>query len=193
MKAIEIIQKIDRLNCRVVRIHDLAKLANTYNNNTLYKIVERLIKNGILTRISHGLYMRSDNTPESFEIANLLYGPSYVSLESALYRYGVIAQAPYTITSVTPRKTKKKTVFGHEYEYVHLNPKFFFGYIRDKNILIAVQEKALLDLLYLASKKARSINLNNLDWTTVRKNVFNRYARLYKYNPLAHLIKRIRP
>jgi predicted transcriptional regulator of viral defense system len=162
MKAIEIIQKIDRLNCRVVRIRDLAKLTNTYNDNTLYKIVERLIKNGILTRIAHGLYMRSDNTPESFEIANLLYGPSYVSLESALYRYGVIAQAPYTITSVTPRKTKKK-------------------------------KKALLDLLYLASKKTRSINLNNLDWTTVRKNVFNRYARLYKYNPLARLIKRIRP
>jgi len=125
MKAIEIIQKIDRLKCRVVRIRDLAKLTNTYNDNTLYKIVERLIKNGILTRIAHGLYMQSDNTPESFEIANVLYAPSYVSLESALYRYGVIDQAPYIITSVTPRKTKKKTVFSHEYEYVHLNPNFF--------------------------------------------------------------------
>jgi predicted transcriptional regulator of viral defense system len=193
MKQVEIIQKIDRLNCRVVRLSDLAKLTNVRNGNTLYKIIERLVKNGILTRIAHGLYIRSNITPESFEIANVLYTPSYVSLESALYRYGIITQAPYTITSVTPRKTKKKMVFGHEYEYVHLDPKFYFGYIRDMNILIAVKEKALLDLLYLVSKKARGFDLTNLDWTKVRRGVFKRYTRLYTFKPLIHLVGRIRP
>jgi len=191
MKTIDIIKAINRTGRRIFTAADIAKLIGSTNTNTIYKTVERLTRNGILSKLNKGLYFATATPPELFEVANVLYVPSYVSLESALYRYGVISQAPYTITSVSTNKSKKKTAFNNEFEYTHLNSKYFFGYVKDRHVLIASREKALLDLLYLASKKSRHINFDGIDWKTINRKELKAYMREYSFLPLLKLIKRI--
>jgi predicted transcriptional regulator of viral defense system len=191
MKTIDIIKAINRTGRRIFSAADIAKLTGSNNANTIYKTVERLSKNGILSKLNKGLYFTAATPPDLFEIANGLYVPSYVSLESALYRYGVISQAPYTITSVSTNRSKKKTALNNEFEYTHLNPKYFFGYVRDRDILIASREKALLDLLYLVSKKSRPFNFDGIDWKAINRKEFKVYTQKYSFLPLQNLIKRI--
>lgn len=191
MKTIDMIKTISRTGRRIFTVADIAKLVGSNNANTIYKTVERLIKNGILSKLNKGLYFATATPPDLFEIANGLYVPSYVSLESALYRYGVVSQAPYTITSVSTNRSKKKTALNNEFEYTHLNPKYFFGYVRDRDILIASREKALLDLLYLVSKNSRSFNFEGIDWKTINRKEFKVYLRNYSFLPLLNLVKRM--
>jgi len=191
MKTIDMIKTISRTGRRIFTVADIVKLTGSTNANTIYKITERLIKIGILTRITNGVYSAVATPPDLFEIANGLYVPSYVSLESALYRYGVISQAPYTITSVSTNRSKKKTALNNEFEYTHINPKYFFGYVRDRDILIASREKALLDLLYLVSKKSRPFNYESIDWKAINRREFKVYMRNYSFLPLLNLIKRM--
>ena len=191
MKIIEITKKLTNINKRIFNIVDLGKIFNSVNKNTIYKTAERLVNNGILKRLNKGLYINTAKAPDIFEIANYLYTPSYISLESALYRYGVISQSPYLITSVTPKKPKKIIAEGTDFEYVHITAKYFFGYVSDKGILIATREKALIDLLYLISKKARRFNLTNLDLKEIDRKRFKAYLKHYSYLPLINLLKRI--
>jgi predicted transcriptional regulator of viral defense system len=191
MKTIDIIKAINCTDRRIFSAADIAKLIGSTNANTIYKTVERLTRNGILSKLNKGLYFAVATPPDLFEIANGLYVPSYVSLESALYRYGVISQAPYTVTSVSTNRSKKKTALNNEFEYTRLDPKYFFGYVRDCYILIASREKALLDLLYLVSKKARPFNFDGIDWKAINRKECKVYMRNYSFLPLLNLIKRI--
>lgn len=191
MKTFEILKAINGMDKRIFTIADLSKIIGSTNENTLYKTAAALVQKSILARVSNGVYSNSAKPPERFEIANQLYIPSYVSLESALYRYGVIAQIPYTITSVTTKKPKKKVFENTELEYVHITAKYFFGYLRDKEVLIATREKALLDLLYLVAKKSRRFNLANLNFKEIDRARFKSFLKHYSYLPLSNLLKRL--
>lgn len=87
-------------------------------------------------------------------IANRIYLPSYISLETALSFYGIIPEAVVQITSVSSLKTASfENDFG-EYVYRSVKPQMMFGYLPKpmsdgRSILYATPEKALLDLLYL--------------------------------------------
>jgi predicted transcriptional regulator of viral defense system len=191
MKILDIVKTMNAMDKRIFTIADLGKIIGSTNKNTLYKTAENLVQKDILARVSKGVYINLAKPPEIFEIANQLYIPSYVSLESALYRYGIIAQIPYTITSVTTKKPKKKGFENTELEYVHIAPKYFFGYIRDKGVLIATREKALLDLLYLVAKKSRRFNLANINFKEIDLARFSSYLKYYSYLPLSNLLERL--
>ena len=87
-------------------------------------------------------------------VANCIYAPSYISLQSALSFYGIIPEEVFTITSVTTLKTAKfENDFG-TYTYQNVKIPLFFGYMpkmmpNQRALLFATPEKALLDLLYL--------------------------------------------
>ena len=73
--------------------------------------ISELIKNGELILLKRGLYIPGKNTdlivPEPFLIANYLWGPSYVSLETALSYWGLIPERVFEIRSVTMKLSKK--------------------------------------------------------------------------------------
>ena len=112
---------------------------------------------GYITHLKNGLYAFSEwiSTPGvDLIVANLMYRPSYISLYSALSHYGMIPEFVTHTTSVTTLKT---AVFKNDlgtFDYRHIKPELFWGYqiidtISSRKSLIAVPEKALLDLLYL--------------------------------------------
>ncbi|MBN1584964.1 hypothetical protein JW899_01205 [Candidatus Uhrbacteria bacterium] len=116
-------------------------------------------KKGYIKKIRRGYYSFSDQNIDEetlFLIANRLYSPSYVSLESALSHYGLIPEGVYSITSVSVRKTVSfQTPLAH-FTYRHLKTSLHFGYRIDKlngqGYKIAEMEKAVLDYLYLNPK-----------------------------------------
>ena len=87
-------------------------------------IVKRAIASGEIVHIRRGLYCLSAkynrNGINRFALANLAYGPSYVSMESALSIHGWIPEAVHSVTSVSARRAKSfKTPLGF-FDYVQV-------------------------------------------------------------------------
>lgn len=129
--------------------------------------IQRLIKNGEIIRIKKGLYIRSNNHENYIDkkiIANLIYGPSYISLEYALSYWGLIPERVEEVTSINNKRNKKfKTPLGvFSYRYLPTN-KFNIGVdlIQTNQLyfFIATKEKALCDKLYFSSKLANQAEL----------------------------------
>ena len=191
MTAIEIARTIEASGLRLLTLREFKRLLDIAEENTAYKTAERLVKQGLLRRLKKGLYCFAFAKPSTLEIANALYAPSYVSLESALNFYGILSQFPYPITSVTPRKTERIEADGKEFEYVHLAPKYFFGFTKIEAVLIAQPEKALVDELYMVSKGIREVVIEELDLSRLDKGRLQAYVQQIPYSPLQALWQRI--
>jgi len=186
-KAIQIlIQK----NISLLDIATAQKIFSFQKENSLYKFLQRLEKANLLKRVVKGKYLFSLKEINDYELANLLLTPSYLSLESALSFYGILAQFPYTITSVTPLKTKKSIYNEKEFEFAHLKKEYFFGYVKKDNFLIALPEKALLDELYFISKGLIRISLDELNLSLINRNKLGRMMEYYKFLPLENMVKK---
>ncbi len=113
---------------------------------------------GYIKKVIRGYYIFSDlklSEEILFKIANRIYLPSYVSLESALSYYHLIPESVYGITSISTRKTYHFRTSIGEFIYRTLKPPLFFGYdlikLQEKYLKMASIEKALLDYFYLHS------------------------------------------
>lgn len=137
------------------------------------KIVEPLVKGKYAFRLAK-------EPPEDFEIANFIYAPSYVSLESALSYYGIVDQVPYQVTSITVRKTREFEVGAKTFAYAHIKPEFFCGYKEENRFLIAEPKKAVFDFFYLTYKGARggnNLELLRLDRKDLKPKSLGGYVR----------------
>jgi len=172
------------------------KLFSINNSNTLYKLLQRLEKAEIIKRIRAGKYIFLLNRPLEFELANFMVSPSYISCESALSFYGMLPQFSYSITSLTLAKPAAIIFEGKEYEYSHIDRKYFFGFEKaldnktSRPFLIASREKAFLDLLYLVSKGQRKLSRDELDLSGVNKKVLKNMAGNFKFTPLAKIVRK---
>ena len=140
------------------------------------KIV-RLIGDGWLVPIKKGRYAVS---PERTTIpistplvANLLYGPSYVSMDYALYHYGIIPERVVEVTSMTTRRGKVYDIPIGRFSYTHSPLDFYpVGIDRVENtdktgFLMASPEKALCDKLVFTR------NLNIASQRALRELLFD--------------------
>jgi hypothetical protein len=119
--------------------------------------IPELERKELVIRVKRDLYVvapKVHNQKISRElIANHLYNPSYVSLESALAYYGLIPERVYVMRSVCTKLHKQyDTPLGH-FEYVKVPEKYFPIGISQEIIdnqyafLIASPEKALCDMI----------------------------------------------
>lgn len=123
--------------------------------------VSELLTDQALIPIKRGLYVlnpKRTGRPLSLPlIANILYGPSYVSLDFALSYYGLIPEAVYEITSVTTGRAKTYDTPVGRFSYEHASLKSYpLGIASVANesghfFLMATPEKALCDKLIQTS------------------------------------------
>ena len=149
------------------------------NEAVFFRVINRLLKSGILQKIERDKYVLKEGRFSDFALANFLYYPSYVSFESALNFHGLLAQFPQETTSVSTKKTIRKTIEGKVFSYAHLQKKLFWGYERKDDFLIAIPEKALLDQLYLAGRGLKMINLDEMDFNILDKTRLKHYFHLF--------------
>ncbi|MBO5007917.1 MAG: hypothetical protein J6D26_03710 [Clostridia bacterium] len=119
--------------------------------------ISRMCKEGEIFKLTRGVYETDRNTP-GYCLAPVIYGPSYLSFDYALSRYGLIPEAVYTFTSATCDKKKKKNyenTFGiFSYQDVPLRAYPFGIQVLtegDYVYRIATPEKAICDKIYTIS------------------------------------------
>lgn len=114
-------------------------------------------KRGLIHSLKKGFYLLNENdrdkTPSRFYVANILFSPSYVSLETALFFYGIIPEEVHDIVSVTLKKTSHFQNILGTFHYHHVKSSSFIGWqkLEDESgnwFLMAEPEKALVDFLY---------------------------------------------
>ena len=148
----DIIKILKEKNLTLFSLADFERLFRLKKRNTLYKKILRLEKKGIIQKLIKGKYRFLLNSTNDFNLANFIYQPSYVSLESALSFYGIVSGFPHRITSLTVKKSRMFIIDNKEYLYSKISSKLFWGYEKKENFLIAEKEKALIDYLYFCQK-----------------------------------------
>lgn len=118
------------------------------------KITSMLHKAEII-RVKKGIYLFGEGyrrSPYCRELlANLIYGPSYISLEYALHYYGLTPERVETITSVTCGRSRSFTTPAGSFSYRMIPlTAYRFGIDRieladGRSFLMAITEKALCD------------------------------------------------
>lgn len=121
--------------------------------------LNHLLRIKALIRVKKGLYIfgkRFARRPYSSEVlANMICGPSYVSLEWACQYYRLIPEKVTTVTSVTALRSKRfQTPLGL-FTYNHVPLEIFpvgvslIKFSEKQQALMATKEKALADLLVI--------------------------------------------
>jgi len=116
-----------------------------------------------LIRLKNGLFVVSpeiSRKPLSRElIANHLYGPSYISFETALAFYGLIPEKVFSVRSATYKRAKQFENTLGRFEYIVVPQDYYsIGIIQriiknqyttenEYTFIIATPEKALCDLI----------------------------------------------
>ncbi len=129
----------------------------TYKNPRLK--INHLLKIKALIRVKKGIYIFGQNfarRPYSKEVlANMLYGPSYVSLEWACQYYRLIPEAVNTVTNITTQRSREFNTPIGLFTYNHLPMQIYpigitlIKFSEHSQALVATKEKALTDLLVL--------------------------------------------
>jgi len=128
--------------------------------------IARMVKKGELLRLKNGFFLiasrfRRNQADYPYEqVANLLYGPSYVTLEWALSFYHFIPERVSVVTSVTIGSNKAFATPIGNFTYHYLNRSRYSVGIDHKKIhgqvggfLMATPEKALADWVFFTCKK----------------------------------------
>ncbi len=134
--------------------------------------INGLLKTGDIVRVKKGLYVFGPSLQKApastMKLANLIYGPSYVSYETALAYYGFIPEAVPCVISSTPiRKKMFETPLGaFRYEKVSFSQFDSQFQVLDHGVngtlLIATQEKALVEKMWRQRHKL-SVTENDIE------------------------------
>ena len=161
--------------------------------------VHRNTKKGLLIRLKKSrtgsLYALSDSLPDQYVIANRLYEPSYISLDTALSFHGIIPETIYGVTSITPKTTRQFEAGKIIYSYSRVKQQVYNGYkpIKRQNtiVLMAEPEKALADYLYFIDLKKRSLHYERLNLKKIKKGKLLKYIRIFKRPGMFKLMDKI--
>lgn len=164
------------------------------SRKTASVFISRNVKSGLFVKLRNRYYILKDSNPSLYFLANKLYRPSYISLETALSYYNIIPEVVYSLTSVTTKPTREFETLKGAFSYQRIKKEAFTGYApmqkEGVTVLVAEPEKALADYLYFVDLKKVSIN-DRLYLREVKKNKLIKYAKLFKRKSLLKLIEKI--
>lgn len=154
---------------------DTLYLMNTLSDYSSPKSkLTNMVKSGEIVRIRRGLYVKEGDY-DIKPLANMIYGPSYISFEYSLSWYGLIPERVEIVTSAVYNKNKNKefdTPVGR-FGYYYITPAVYpYGIIREEidkePFLISTKEKALCDTLYKIKNTGRNIDIEALLFDDLR-------------------------
>lgn len=156
MTALEAVFQMKRL---VFSSRDVASFAGLTIASATQSLA-RLAKKGIVKKIMHGLWgLSSDRRFTPHAVIPFLNAnhQAYLSFTSALHMHGIISQAPRVITVASTAHSRMIHTTVGDFEVHQIAPEFFdgFDWSEGDDYLVATPEKALVDCLYLASRRKR--------------------------------------
>jgi len=188
----DVYRKLERNKYYIFSYKDIMSFYPDEKGPNLKKILYRWNKKGHLASLKKGLYELTypkDFIIPDMHVANKLYSPSYVSLETALSNYSIIPEVSMGVTSLTTKPTRRFKNKHGLFIYRTIKADCFTGYYVERqhsfDILIAEPEKAFVDYLYFRKYRNKKFNLKDqrIDRDLVlrlNKRRLNKYAGLYK-------------
>lgn len=180
---------------------------NTYREFTLFstndiekrfpgfdrKVLVVWQKKGYIQKIRNNWYCFAKqelNERDRFFIANKIYAPSYVSLESALSFYNFIPEGVFQVTSVSTLKTKQFDTPLGVFRYRNFKPELYFGYRLEQQptqkrlagwFKIATPEKAIIDFVYLNPQYKDKLDFEGLriNWWEFEEKIDDQVLKNY--------------
>jgi hypothetical protein len=153
---------------------------------SLHGLIKRAINDQDILHLRRGLYCLAPkyqkNPISIYQLAQRIYGPSYISRESALSYHGWIPESVQICTNTSYGNAKYfKNPMGH-FCYKRVPQISFYQsveYVKSENgvvFLMASPVKALMDFLYLLRWKSTnikeimaSLRIEMEDWSSVTK------------------------
>lgn len=156
------------------------------------KKLARLRKNKLLTHVTKGVWANTSHPyfhPASCVPYLLNNESGYVSFLTALHFHGLLSQIPKTIQVATTGHSRTLDSAVAYYEFIQIKPELMQNHLTWSETqlpyLLATAEKALLDVLYISTRKNRRfIRLPEL---TLSSDLFNKrtFNRLFRQLPLS--------
>ena len=133
-----------------------------------FSLLKRAMAAGEVVRIHRGLYCLASKylrqKIDPLVLAQRIYGPSYISLETALSYHGWIPEAVYAVTSTSLGRSREfETPMGH-FSFTRVPQKTFYAAVKrvekedSGGFLLASPLKALSDYVYA----------HRCDWNSAR-------------------------
>lgn len=156
MTAARAIQTIGR---PVFTTREIASISGTSLSSTS-QTLKRMAEQGLVEGASRGLWcVPADPRFTPFALVSFLAGRhrAYVSFFSALHLLGLTHQIPRVIYAATTAHTRVTRTGLATYSFHRIHPAFFTGFDWHASglFLIATQEKAVVDCLYLSGRKGK--------------------------------------
>ncbi|MCX5726190.1 MAG: hypothetical protein NT030_03225 [Candidatus Saganbacteria bacterium] len=171
------------------------RLLLSLSERAAQQLVWRYKAKGYIFELKKGLYALKSNRPNTYQIANRLYQPSYISFDAALSFHRIIPETIYAITSATTRTTREFKVEGVRYAYHRIKKSIFTGYklVRylDVGVNMAEPEKALADYLYYIDIRQRGLHYERIDLKKIKQARLKEYIKLYRRPGMLKLMEKI--
>jgi len=158
-----------QLYSRPETVFTLDEISQLFPNVLYESLRDRLYyftKIGKLKRLHTGIYAKKEYSP--FELANKIYKPSYISLETVLAKEGVVFQHYETIFLVS-YLTRTIKVNSTDIQYRQIKGEVLtntLGIEQKVGYFIATPERAFLDAVFIY-KNYHFDNLGAIDWEKV--------------------------
>lgn len=176
--------------------------------NSRYSKIKRLLAQSKLLHIRRGLYCITDRIgylvkPHPFELAQYIYGPSYISLESALSFHKLIPETVFTVTSASAKRSKEYQTPLGIFSYLHLPIENFYSEVElitenGYQFFMAKPWKAICDYVFCYRKDWNSIKslieslrINYEDLPLLRNEAVQLLDEYYHHSRISRFLKGI--
>ena len=194
MRFPEVYKNLAEKKYYVFSFEDLCVFYPGQNRSSLRQYLSRWRKSGWIGSLRNGLYEltfpEGHGIPDFF-LANKMYRPSYISLETALSYYSILPEVSMAVVSVAPKATRRFKNAHGLFIYRSIRPEAFQGYGIEKHngfdVLIAEPEKAVADYLYFKTLRGKKFDwdaerLDRKRLAHLNKEKLELYARVYHLN-----------
>lgn len=150
----------------VFTLQEISLLFPEVPYGNLRKRMSYFATSGSIRKLSRGVYAK--DTYDVFELANKLYTPSYISLETVLQKAAVTFQYYERVFAVS-YLTRTVEVGEHTIQYRRIGKHILLnkqGIEEQGNVVIASPERAFLDAVFLY-KNYHFDNLGTLHWDKI--------------------------
>lgn len=164
----DIILDVFKSDQTVFTAKELSLMYPDISQKDLFRRLSYYVKKGKINRPRKGIYAKDKFN--HLELANKIYTPSYISLETVLREHGLIFQESTVITAVS-YLTREITCGGIKISYRKIKDEVLVdktGIVKENNYFSAGRERAFLDAVFIY-KDYHFDNLSGLDWDKVKK------------------------
>jgi hypothetical protein len=148
----------------VFTFKELSLIWNETDIKLTKKRVYRYTKMGKLYPIRKGIYAKDKNY-DKMELANKIFTPAYISLETVMSREGIVFQH-YDRIFVVSYLSREISCDGQTYVFRRMKSEILTNTLnieQKDNYYIASKERAFLDTIYL-NKNYHFDNLSSINW-----------------------------